>query len=99
MTGRQRALFDVAEQTKWYLRGRMCHVVARTDGTGYTLRVRWSPKLGLQLDHVFVTSSDAHIKARDIERNGFLRPVFWKKIFRPQWDRSCHTQYSEVRHG
>lgn len=86
---RQAQLFE--DHTKWYLRGRMVHVVARADRAGYTVRVRWSDKLGLQLDHVFFTYNEASAKARDIELCGCLRPVYWKRIFRPHWSRSCET--------
>lgn len=85
---------DIEDHVKWYLGQRMVHVVPRSDLTGYVLRVRWSHKLGLQLDHVFVSVVAAQRKAFDIERNGFLRPVHWKRIFNPKWSRSCETSRS-----
>lgn len=86
----QRPLF-ATDHEQWFLRGRMVHVVPRTDGTGLTLRIRWSPKLGLQLDHVFVNHRAAQDMASRIETSGFIRPVYWKRIFNPKWTPSCLT--------
>ncbi len=86
---RQRPLLD--DHTRWFLRGRTPHVVPRADATGYVLRVRWSPKLGLQLDHVFSSYDRALRHAEHIGLTGFIRPVFWKRIFHPKWSPTCHT--------
>jgi hypothetical protein len=86
---RQAPLFEDHEQ--WFLRGRLVHVVPRSDGTGLTLRIRWSRKLGLQLDHVFVNHLAAQRKASQIELCGYIRPVYWKRIFKPRWTLQCLT--------
>jgi hypothetical protein len=81
----------LTDHTQWFLRGRMVHVVPRADATGYVLRVRWSPKLGLQLDHVFPSHSLALRHADRIELTGRIRPVFWKRIYHPKWSPTCLT--------
>lgn len=86
---RQRPLLE--DHTRWFLRGRTPHVVPRADATGYVLRVRWSPKLGLQLDHVFSSYDRALQHAEHIQLTGFIRPVFWKRIFHPKWSPTCLT--------
>lgn len=86
---RQRPLLE--DHTRWFLRGRAPHVVPRADATGYVLRVRWSPKLGLQLDHVFSSYDRALQHAEHIQLTGFIRPVFWKRIFHPKWSPTCLT--------
>jgi hypothetical protein len=86
---RQRPLLE--DHTRWFLHGRTPHVVPRADATGYVLRVRWSPKLGLQLDHVFSSYDRALQHAEHIELAGFIRPVFWKRIFHPKWSSTCRT--------
>ena len=86
---KQAQLFE--DHTKWHIGRRAAHVVCRRDATGYTVRIRWSQKLGLQLDHVFITYAAAQRKARDIELLGFIKPVYWKRIFNPKWTPSCET--------
>ena len=79
-------------ETMWSLgQVRTAHVVLRSDGTGYTVRVRWSRALGLQLDYVFVTARAARSVADRINRARVIRPTLWKKIYHPSWSPQCET--------
>lgn len=75
----------------WTLGRRTAHVVPRNDGTGYTVRIRWSHKLGLQLDHVFVNHARAARIAEQIALRGRLDMSCWKRIFYPKWTPHCET--------
>jgi hypothetical protein len=78
-------------QVRWRLGRRSVHVVPRRDLTGYTIRVRWSEKLGLQLDHVFVDLRRAQDVVQRIYTSGFLTLACWKRIYRPKWSPTCRT--------
>lgn len=75
----------------WHLGRRTAHVVLRSDQTGYTIRVRWSDKLGLQLDHVFVSEHRAKQVVEQIHLRGKLEMSCWKRIYRPKWTPRCNT--------
>lgn len=78
----------------WHLGRRTAHVVPRSDGHGYRIRIRWSDKLGLQLDHTFVNASRAHRICEQIELRGRLDMSCWKRIYRPNWTPYCETRRS-----
>lgn len=82
---------DAQRATRWCIARRSLYIVPRRDLTGYTIRMRWSQKLGLQLDHVFMSYADA---ARTVERiyaAGFITMNCWKRIYNPRWSTSCRT--------
>lgn len=78
----------------WTLNHRSVHVVPRRDATGYTIRVRWSQKLGLQLDTVFTSRHRAVAIAQQIMLRGRIDLQYWKRIFNPKWSPTCTTLYS-----
>ena len=78
-------------QARWVLKRRSVYVVPRRDGTGYVIRVRWSERLGLQLDHVFTHEARALQVCRQIELRGSIDLAYWKKIFFPKWSPTCRT--------
>lgn len=74
----------------WRLGRRVPHVVPRSDGYGYRIRIRWSHKLGLQLDHTFVNASRAEKVCDQIKLRGRLDMSCWKRIYNPKWSPSCN---------
>ncbi len=85
---RQPRLFG---DSTWTLGRRTTHVVLRSDQTGYTIRIRWSDKLGLQLDHTFVNYARALRVCEQIELRGRLDMTCWKRIYNPKWTPRCET--------
>lgn len=75
----------------WRLGRRTPYVVPRSDGHGYRVRVRWSDKLGLQLDHTFFDEARAQRIVEQIRLRGRLDMTCWKKIYRPKWTPTCRT--------
>lgn len=85
----QTQLFD--RDAKWHLNRRVPHIVPRADNTGYVIRVRWSQKLGFQLDHVFASHRVAVETLDRIQLAGFITPINWKRFFNPKWSPKCVT--------
>ena len=82
---------DAQRATRWHLARRTAHVVARRDGSGYVIRVRWSQKLGLQLDHLFFSKAEADAVCNRVHTVGYITLSCWKKIYNPKWSAQCRT--------
>lgn len=71
------------------------HVVPRSDMQGYRIRIRWSNKLGLQLDNTVMSYTRAMSLAQQIQLRGRVDMRLWKKIFNPRWTPKCYTTSSK----
>jgi hypothetical protein len=85
----QRLFGDVT----WTIGHRTVHVVPRTDMQGYRIRIRWTHKLGIQLDNTIMSRARAVALAQQIALRGRIDITLWKKIYHPKWDRQCCTTY------
>jgi hypothetical protein len=75
------------EKETWQIKGRKVQISRSGSGQMendiFKIRILWSVKLGMQLQHTFKTEKDAEAFARKITQKGVIRPEFWEKTFHP----------------
>ncbi len=91
MATNQRELFP----TEWRLGRRTVYAVPHPTLTCYRLRVRWSQRLGLELNYDIYSMRDAERTIERIKARGFIQRNRWHAYFNPQWSTNC----KELRHG
>lgn len=87
---RQRELFT-DPHIEWRLGRRSVHIVSHPSKTCVRLRIRWSNKLGLELQHDIYSRAHAEATVRRIIARGAIQRDRWRAYYNPQWTPSCET--------
>ena len=74
---KQLTLFESAQQREWYLGTR------RAEAVGNRVRIRWSDKLGLELDQALPSQCAAMRVASRINATKKIRVDLWRREFYP----------------
>jgi hypothetical protein len=83
--------------TKWRLYKRhTAFFVTHSGGTCYRVRIRWSGKLGLELDYDLHSTFEAQRVCERINNVRYIEPSRWRRVYypdrAPSWSSSLHAR-------
>ena len=85
---KQRELFT-DPHIEWRLGRRQPKIVVHRTKTCLRVRIRWSQKLGLELQHDIYSQAHAERVVRRILERGAIQRDRWYAIYNPTWSPSC----------
>ena len=76
---------------EWRLGKRTVHIVPHPTTTCLRIRIRWSQKLGLELQHDIYSGQQARRVIERILARGKIQRNRWRAYYNPRWTPSCVT--------